>query len=131
FEQAVAAGGDPRQVANWMINNLFSLMNEHKQAIEQVQVQPDTLVALLQLVADQTINQNTAKDVLAEMFSGGHSAATIVATRGLAQISDESALAGIVAQILAQNEDQVAVYRAGKTRIRGWFVGQVMQATGG
>ncbi|MCA9938584.1 MAG: hypothetical protein KC418_08080 [Anaerolineales bacterium] len=55
----------------------------------------------------------------------------LMAARGLAQISDESALAGIVAQILAQNEDQVAVYRAGKTRIRGWFVGQVMQATGG
>lgn len=136
FEQAIAAGGDPKQVANWMINNLFSLMNEHKLTIEQIQVQPAALVALLRLVAAQTINQNTAKDVLAELFASSQpvsdqTIADIVATRGLAQISDESALAGIVAQILAQNEDQVVVYRAGKTRIRGWFVGQVMQATGG
>ena len=131
FETAVASSSDPKSVANWMLNNLFSLMNEHKQAINEIQVTPAALVELIGLVNKQTINNNTAKDVLAEMFTTGQSAQTIVAAKGLAQISDEAAIAEIVAQVLHGNPEMVAEYLGGKEKLRGWFVGQVMKATRG
>ena len=131
YETAVNAGGEPKRMANWVINELFRLMNEHNQAIKDIKVSPQGLVELSGLVEKQTINNNTAKEVLAEMFATGQTADEIVQAKGLAQISDEEALAAVVAQVLAANEDQVAAYLGGKEQLRGWFVGQVMRATHG
>ncbi|MCI0397369.1 MAG: Asp-tRNA(Asn)/Glu-tRNA(Gln) amidotransferase subunit GatB [Chloroflexi bacterium] len=131
FEAAVTVGGAPKAVANWLINALFSLMNEHRLSIDQVKLTPAGLVELIGLVDKGAINTNTAKEVLAEMFASGRPAGEIVQARGLAQISDEAALAAVVAGVLAQNSQQVANYLAGKETLRGWFVGQVMKATGG
>lgn len=131
YEATVAAGGDPGTVANWMINVLFSLMNEHKLTIEQIKVTPNGLVELLSLVEEETINNNTAKEVLAAMFTTGRSAREIVAERGLAQISDEDQIAALIAQILDDNPQQVRDYLGGKEQLRGWFVGQVMRASRG
>ena len=131
FETAVSLHADPKTIANWMSNQLFSLMNEHNQAIQNIQLTPANLIELLQMVKKQTINNNTAKDVLADMFTSGKSAKDIVAAQGLAQISDESALAAIITQIIVQNEQQVQRYQAGEEKLRGFFVGQVMKATRG
>lgn len=131
FDTAVAAGGDPKSVANWMINQLFSLMNEHKLTISEQQVTPAGLVQLLTQVDNQTINQNSAKAVLAEMFVSGKSADSIIKAQGLAQISDESAIAEMVAAVLAENPEQLARYLAGADKLRGFFVGQVMKASRG
>jgi aspartyl-tRNA(Asn)/glutamyl-tRNA(Gln) amidotransferase subunit B len=131
FEAALAAGGQAKPVANWMINNLFSLMNEYKQTIDVVQVTPAGLVELVGLVEKRTINNNTAKEVLAEMFSGGQSAQSIVQAKGLGQISDEGAIAAMIEQALNDNPGQLAAYLGGKDKLRGFFVGQVMQASGG
>ena len=131
FDTAVSAGSDPKTIANWMINQLFSLMNEHKQSISDIQVTPASLIELLTLVSKQTINNNTAKDVLAEMFTTGQSANAIVEAKGLAQISDESAIVDIIVQILDENSAQVEKYLGGQDKLRGWFVGQAMKATRG
>ena len=131
FETAVAAGGDPKTVANWMINELFRLLNESKTGISGTDMQPDHLVELLSLVGDGTLNNNTAKEVLAQMFATGREPAAIVAARGLAQISDETALEATVMEVLAANGTAVTRYRAGETKLRGFFVGQVMRATQG
>lgn len=131
FDTAVSTGSDPKTIANWMINTLFSLMNEHKQAIHQIKPTPADLIGLLQLVDKQTINNNTAKDVLAEMFVSGKTAEKIVAEKGLAQISDESAIADLLTEIIANNPDTVARYKAGETKLRGFFIGQVMKASKG
>ena len=131
FEAAVADGGEPKSVANWLINNLFSLMNEHKVGIEQVKIAPSQLVELLALVGKQTISHNTAKEVLAEMFVTGQGAAEIVQAKGLAQISDEGAIAAVVAEILAAHPNDAAELAAGKDKLRGWFVGQIMRALKG
>jgi aspartyl-tRNA(Asn)/glutamyl-tRNA(Gln) amidotransferase subunit B len=74
---------------------------------------------------------NTAKEVLGEMFQTGRAAEEIVEAKGLAQISDQSFLEETIAQILAENPQQLALYFAGKEGLRGWFVGQVMRATRG
>jgi aspartyl-tRNA(Asn)/glutamyl-tRNA(Gln) amidotransferase subunit B len=131
FEAAVAAGGEAKGVTNWMTNVFFGLMNERKEGIEAVKVTPAGLVALIGLVNRQVINNNTGKEVLAEMFETGESAGTIVERRGLAQISDEAALAAVVAQVLHENPEQVSSYLAGKESIRGWLMGQIMRATKG
>ncbi len=131
FEAAIEAGGEPKSIANWMLNVLFGQMNEHGQSIDQVIIQPGMLVDLIKLVDSAVINANTGKEVLAEMFTSGKTAQTIVDQRGLAQISDEAQIEALVDQVLADNPEQVAAYLEGATKLRGWFMGQVMRASGG
>lgn len=127
FDAAVAAGGAPKKVANWIINNLFALMNEHKQEIGDIQISPTQLVALLGLVDAGTINNNTAKDVLLDMFTTGKDAQTIVKENGLAQVSDEGPILEIIQKVLADNPKMVEDYIGGKTKLRGAFMGNVMR----
>ncbi|MCP4429333.1 MAG: Asp-tRNA(Asn)/Glu-tRNA(Gln) amidotransferase GatCAB subunit B, partial [Chloroflexi bacterium] len=131
FETAVTAGGTPKLLANWISNDLFKLMNESKQAITDIKVTPTMLAELVGLVEKGTVNSSTAVSVLADMFASGETAQSIVAAKGLAQISDEDALVAIVEQVLDENPDSVAAYLGGKEKLRGWFVGQVMKATRG
>ncbi|MDJ0756639.1 MAG: Asp-tRNA(Asn)/Glu-tRNA(Gln) amidotransferase subunit GatB [Ardenticatenaceae bacterium] len=127
FDAAVAAGGDPKTVANWLINNLFALMNEHKQTIENSRVSPQGMVDLLALIEAETINKNTAKSVLVDMFLSGQTAKTIVEEKGLAQISDDGPILTIIQTIIDDNPQMVANYLGGKDKLRGWFMGQVMR----
>lgn len=131
FEAAAKTYPDAKIIANWILNNLFQLMNTHKQTINDIQVTPNGLAELLQLVTDDTLNNNTAKEVLAEMFTTGEQAKTIVANKGLAQISDEHAIAAMITDILNHHTDQVTAYLNGKEQLWGWFVGQIMRATKG
>ena len=82
-------------------------------------------------VADATISGRIAKDVFETMFETGEDAAAIVEARGLRQITDAGAIEAAVKAVLAEHPDQVAAYRAGKTKVLGFFVGQVMKATEG
>lgn len=134
FETAVSLPSqatNPKTIANWVINELFRLMNEHKQTIDEIRVSPDGLVALIGLVEKQTINNNTGKEVLAEMFATGQSGTAVVEAKGLAQISDEAALGALIERILADNAAMVVRYVNGEAKLRGFFIGQVMQATKG
>ncbi len=131
FETAVAVGGDPKSLSKWMINELFRLINESKQNIAEIKIEPMAFVDLIKLVDAQTINNNTAKEVLNEMFVTGQSAPAIVEAKGLAQISNENELVDLIKQILGDNGENVARYLAGEEKLRGFFVGQVMRATKG
>ncbi len=131
FDAAIEAGGQPKPIANWMINNLFWLMNEHKQSIDEMKVMPTGLVELVGLVEKRTINNNTGKEVLAEMFTSGESAQAIVDAKGLAQISDDDAIAAMIEKVIDDNPGQLAAYLGGKEKLRGFFMGQVMQASKG
>jgi len=131
FEAIVAAGVEAQTAANWVTGELFRLMNEQGVEIDALNVTPEGLAALIGLVEDETINQNTAKDVLAQMLQTGESAQAIVEAKGLAQISDEGALAALVDKVIAANPEPVASYLDGKENLLGWFVGQVMRETRG
>jgi len=131
YEEAVRAYNDPREVYNWLTGEVFRLLNEANIPITQMQVTPTGLAELLRLVEGGTINRNTAKLVLHEMFATGQEATRIVEAKGLAQVSDEAQLVRIVEQVLAENPDEVRRYREGKKGLFGWFVGQVMKATRG
>ncbi len=131
FETAVAAGGAPKALANWILNDLFRLLNESGRRVDDIPLAPAALVGLLRLVDDGVVNLTSAREVLGEMVDTGRSAAEIIAARGLTQISDEAALLAIIERIIADNPGPVANYLDGKTSLLGWFVGQVMRATRG
>ena len=131
YEAAVRAYGNAREVYNWLTGEIFRHLNEANIPISAMRVTPEGLAELLRLVDKGTINRNTAKSVLQEMFETGKSAQAIVDEKGLAQVSDEDALVAIVEQVIADNPDEVRRYREGKKGLFGWFVGQVMKATRG
>jgi aspartyl-tRNA(Asn)/glutamyl-tRNA(Gln) amidotransferase subunit B len=132
YEAVVAASqATPKAIANWVTGALFGLMNESGRALGDVQVSPGALAELVSLVEDGTINTNTGKEVLGQMFASGCGAREIVEERGLAQISDAGTLEQAVAQVLEENPDQVSKYLDGKEQIVGWMIGQVMKATRG
>ncbi len=132
YENVVAASeASGKIVANWITGELFRLMNETNQSIEDIQVPPDRLAELVTLVERGTINTNTGKEVLETMFSSGQDAQSIVDERGLAQISDATTLEKTIIRVLDENPDQVDEYLAGKKQVFGWLIGQVMRTTQG
>ena len=130
FEE-VAAGRDGKQAANWVTGTLFGALNRSGIGIEQSPVSAAALGALIDRVADGTVSNRAAKDVFGAMVSTGKDADTIIEEQGLRQVSDEGAIEALVEQVIAENPDKVADYRGGKTKLAGWFVGQVMKASGG
>jgi aspartyl-tRNA(Asn)/glutamyl-tRNA(Gln) amidotransferase subunit B len=130
FEQMVAAapGLPPKNAANWILGDLFSLMNERGESINKLNVAPARLAELVQMVAEDRINSTTAKTVLEEMAVTGKPASQIIAEGSLQQISDSGSIASLVQKVLRQNPQEVANFLAGKESIAQWFFGQVMRA---
>jgi aspartyl-tRNA(Asn)/glutamyl-tRNA(Gln) amidotransferase subunit B len=132
FEALLAASAvAPKKAVNWVTGQLFGLMNEHAQAIDQVRVTPDALGALIQRVEAGEINHNTGKKVLAEMFPSGKSAEVIIEEKGLRQVSDDAAILPWVEAVLAENPAQVETYLQGKESVARWLFGQVMRKAKG
>ncbi len=119
------------RAANWVLADLFGHLNKAGLAITESPVKPAQGAELLALVEKGAISGRVAKEVFEEMFATGKNAGAIVAEKGLKQVSDESALIPIVEKVLADNPAQVEQYRGGKTKVIGFFVGQVMKATRG
>ena len=132
FEEAVGAyGGAPREVANWVTGQLFALLKAEEGDIASLPIRPAELAELIKLVDAGAIIRNTGKKVLEQMVATGQPPAAIVQAQGLAQVSDEAGLAQVIDALLAANHGEVARYRAGKTSLLGWFIGQVMKETRG
>ncbi len=135
FETAAGLGQGkdipPQEISNWMLGELFRLLNEREVSIQDIQATPQHLVNLVALRQAEVVNANAAKRVLQEVFETGEEPQAVVERLGLAQISDTDALTGIVAEIIEANPDQVQQYLEGKTAVSGWFIGQVMRATRG
>ena len=131
FYEAVAKGRDAKLAANWTINELFARLGKAGLEIGASPVSAASLGEVVGLIADNTISGRIAKDVLDEMFATGKAAAAIVEAKGLKQITDTGAIEAAVDAAIAANPAQVAKYKAGEMKVAGWFVGQVMKATGG
>lgn len=131
FEACVAVYANPKAVSNWVMGDLSRLLNANSKDIADCPIKPEQLAAMLQLLDKGTISGKIAKTVFEEMFASGKDAETIVKEKGLVQISDEGAIAAIVAEVLANNPKSVEDYRAGKDRALGFLVGQVMKASKG
>ncbi len=131
YFEDVAKGRDPKIAANWVISELFGRLNKANLDISQSPVSASALGGLIDLIADGTISGRTAKEVFDEMVETGKSAADIVEAKGLKQISDTGAIEAVIAKLIAENQGQVEQFQAGNDKVMGWFVGQVMRATGG
>jgi aspartyl-tRNA(Asn)/glutamyl-tRNA(Gln) amidotransferase subunit B len=132
YEAAVEAAQSPaRTINNWLAGEFLRCVNEGNLDLEALPVPPGDLAALVDLVTDATINANTGREVLAEMFANGKAPRAIVAEKNLGQVSDQDALQAVVAQVLADNPDEVAKYLAGKETVFQWLMGQVAKATRG
>jgi aspartyl-tRNA(Asn)/glutamyl-tRNA(Gln) amidotransferase subunit B len=132
YETLVAAGGsDPKTAANWVTGDLSGALNREGLEIDQSPVSPQALSALLARIADNTISGKIAKQVFDAMWRGEGDADGIIDAKGLKQITDSGAIEGIIDRILADNPAQVEQFRAGKQKVLGFFVGQVMKATQG
>ncbi len=131
FYESVARGRDAKLAANWVLGDFFAALNRTGTTIETSPVSAARLGALLDLMADGTINGRIAKEVFEAMVETGEAPGTIVEHRGLRQVTDTGAIDDAVASVLAANPDKLAEYRAGKEKLFGFFVGQVMKAMAG
>ena len=131
FFEAVAHGRDAKAAANWVMGDLFGALNRTGRSIEDSPVSAAALGEMLDLLQDGTINGRIAKDVFEAMVETGDAPGAIVDQRGLRQVTDTSAIDAAIESVMAANADKVAQYRAGKDKLFGFFVGQVVKATGG
>ncbi|HWD37432.1 MAG TPA: Asp-tRNA(Asn)/Glu-tRNA(Gln) amidotransferase subunit GatB [Fimbriimonas sp.] len=131
FEQAVALGGEPKAVCNWMTSDFAKLLNDSGQTAEESKVKPAAIIELVKLVQEGTINGKTAKKVLADAFESGKMPSQIVAESGATQISDKDTVVAAAKEVIAESPDVVAKYRAGQQNVLGFFVGQIMKRTSG
>lgn len=131
FEAAIAAQANPKQAANWIMGDIAAYLNNKKLSITEIALKPNTLAELTTLIEDGTISGKIAKDILPELLTQGGSAKELVERKGLTQISDTSALEAIIEQVLQANPKELEQYRNGKTKLIGFFVGQVIKQTGG
>ncbi len=127
----VAANGDARLAANWVVGSLAGMLNKENLDIIDTRVSAEQLGGLLKRILDNTISGKMAKDVFEAMWQGEGNADDIIESRGLKQITDTGEIETIIDDIIAANPEQVEQFRAGKDKVLGFFVGQVMKASRG
>ena len=130
FEQVASGIENKKLGANWVISELFGALKKEEKDIADCPILPDNLAEMIRLIEDDTISGKIAKEVFADMFSTGKKASDIVEEKGLKQITDTGEIEAIVDSVINDNPEQVAKAKE-NPKLAGWFVGQVMQKTGG
>jgi aspartyl-tRNA(Asn)/glutamyl-tRNA(Gln) amidotransferase subunit B len=131
FDAALVYYKDAKTLANWVMGDVTRLLNTNQCSVLNSPFSAKQLAELLELITKGTLSGKIAKTVLEEMYSTGKEAGVIVKEKGLAQISDEGALLGIIDDVISANPQSVEDYRAGKEKAIGFLVGQIMKATRG
>ena len=131
YEDAVKLSGLPKVVSNWMMGELMRLMNAENREIEDCPLKPDRLARMIKMIEGGVISTKIAKTVFEEMYKTGKDAETVVNEQGLVQVSDTGAIEKIIDEVIKANPSQASDYKAGKDKLFGFFVGQVMKASKG
>lgn len=131
FEEAAGISKQPKVVSNWIMGELMRLMNAEGKEIEESPIKPDRLAGMIKMISDGVISTKIAKTVFEEMYKSGKDAETVVKEQGLVQVSDTGAIEKIIDEVIKANPGQASEYRAGKEKLFGFFVGQVMKASKG
>ncbi len=131
FESTVALFPQAKKVSNWILTELLRELNRDDREIQECAVTPEHLAGMLAMIEDGTISGKIGKQVFEEMVRTGKEPQAIVEEKGWVQIQDTSELAGVIDQVMASHPDEVNKYRAGKEKVFGFFVGQVMKVTRG
>ncbi|MBE7382561.1 MAG: Asp-tRNA(Asn)/Glu-tRNA(Gln) amidotransferase subunit GatB [Leptolyngbya sp. SIO1E4] len=131
FDTVVQAAADPKMAANWITQDIAAYLNAEKLNISDIALTPEMLAEMVKMIGDGTISTKIAKDLLPELLTQGGSPKAMVEERGLSQISDPGQIEAIIDEVLAAHPDELAKYRAGKKKLQGFFVGQIMKRTSG
>ncbi|QTA83079.1 Aspartyl/glutamyl-tRNA(Asn/Gln) amidotransferase, subunit B [Desulfonema limicola] len=131
FDDSKQVNTWPKQVSNWVMGSLLGLLNAQGKTIEESPISAINLARLLKLIDKGTISGKIAKTVFEEMAETGKAPEQIVKEKGLVQVTDASAIEAVVDKIISENPEQAEEFRSGKTKIIGFFVGQVMRETKG
>jgi aspartyl-tRNA(Asn)/glutamyl-tRNA(Gln) amidotransferase subunit B len=132
YFEAVAAGvGDKKLAANWVMGDFAGALNKAGLDISASPLGAEALLGLLRRIEDETISGKIAKEVFEAMWAGEGDADAVIEARGLKQIKDSGSLEAVIQEVIAGSPQQLEQYRAGKDKLFGYFVGQVMKATGG
>jgi aspartyl-tRNA(Asn)/glutamyl-tRNA(Gln) amidotransferase subunit B len=131
FDAVADVSGDAKLAANWVMGELSAALNRDELTVGASPVAPAQLAGLIARLKDGTLSSKTAKTLFDALWNREGEIDAIIETRGLKQVSDTSALAAIVEQVVADNPEQAAEFRGGKDKVLGFFVGQVMKATQG
>ncbi len=132
FEAVVAGGASVKAAANWVTQDIAAYLNSNVGVtIKDIALKPEMLAELITLIENGTISGKIAKDLLFELLEKGGSPKEIVESKGLIAISNPDELTEIIDKIIAANPDKLEQFRAGKTKLQGFFVGQIMKETGG
>ncbi len=132
FEQTLGRlPGQAKQIANWVLGELSAALNRADIGIEQSPISPEDLSGLITRIADNTISGKIAKQVFEAIWQGEGSADHIIEAKGLKQITDTGAIESLIDQVITDNPDQVEQFRAGKEKVLGFFVGQIMKQSQG
>jgi len=132
FESALASAPELSvQLANWILGDLSGSLNKSEKSFTESPVTPQQLAGLLIRISDNTISGKIAKDVFEAMWNGEGDADVIIENKGLKQITDSGAIEQMIDEVIANNPDQVEQFRAGKEKVLGFFVGQIMKQSKG
>ncbi len=131
FERVNRASGNPKASANWVMTEVLRNLNEAGSSIARAPVTAENLGRMVRMIDEGLISGKIAKTVFAEMWVTGHDPDAVVKAKGLVQITDSDAIERVVDEVLAANPENLAAYRAGKDKLFGFFVGQVMKASKG
>ncbi len=131
FEAVVAAGADAKLSANWITGDIAAYVNSNRLSFGELPFRPVQLAEMIKLIDGGKISGKIAKEILPELLEKGGSPKAIVEERGLGMISDPAAIEAIVDELLAAHPGEVEAFRGGKTKLQGFFVGQLMKKTGG
>lgn len=131
FEAVVAAGASAKLAANWIMGDISAYLNKEGLSITSLALKPASLAEMIKLIEANTISNKIGKDILPELLTKGGSAKELVEKKGLVQVSDPKVIEAAIDQVIAANPSELEKYRGGKKNLLGFFVGQVMKATGG
>lgn len=131
YFETVAKGRDAKLASVWVINELFGALNKENLSISESPISAEDLGEMIGLISDNTISGKIAKQVFEIMWTSDDKPSVIVEKHGLKQMTDTSAIEKVIDDVIASSPDNVAAYKSGKTKLIGWFVGQVMKHTGG
>ena len=131
FDKVIELGANPKTAVNFIMGEIAAYLKENHIEITETKLTPENLAELISLIEKNTISNNIGKQIIIDMMKDGTKASKIVETKGLSQITDESAIKEIVKKIVDANPQQVEAYRNGKTNLLGFFVGQIMKETKG
>ena len=131
FDAAVSEGAKPKPVSNWLMGDISKILNDKELEPDDIPFTPAQLAKMIALIDKGTISNSAAKKVLDAMFAQPDDPEKLVEKLGLAQVSDEGAIRQMVSDVLAQNPQSIADYKAGKDKALGFLVGQVMRISKG